>query len=302
MYAQIAANKRKTWALLIFFSLFVTGLFLLIGLANGLGATESLVFGAVFSFFYSLISYFVSAQATLATAGAKKIEKKDHFELFTLVENLAITAGLPMPEIYVINDPSPNAFATGRDPQHASVAVTTGLLSILNKTELEGVLAHEMSHIKNYDIRVMTIVVVLVGLVVLVADLFLRFNIFGRGSRDSDNRYAFLIYLALAILMAIIAPLIAQVIKFAVSRSREYLADSSGALLTRHPDGLASALEKIRDYGAPMKRANHATAHLFISNPFGAEATKRRKGFFTNLFSTHPPIEERIARLRTIGR
>lgn len=300
MYAEIAANKRKTWFLIFLFSIIVVLLTVVFGVYAGLPPEMALIFGVVFSVVYSLISYYVGDKATLATAGAKPIEKRDHFELYTTVENLAITAGLPTPKIYLIDDPSPNAFATGRDPHHASVAITTGLLKVLNKQELQGVMAHEISHIKNYDIRVMTVVVILVGLIVLLSDIMLRIGFYSGGNRSKNNGQAAIVFLVVAIIAAILAPLIAQVIKLAVSRSREYLADASASLITRYPAGLAGALEKIRDHGGKMKRANHATAHLFISSPFGSRKGEK-VGFFNRMFSTHPPINERIEKLRSMG-
>lgn len=300
MYNEITSNKRKTWALMTGFSAIIIALLVLFGFLLDINPEASLTIGFAFSVAYCLISYYVGDQATLLSAGAKPIEKREHFELYTLVENLAITAGIPTPAIYIINDPSPNAFATGRDPQHASIAVTTGLLQILTKQELQGVLAHEMSHIKNFDIRVMTIVVILIGLITLLSELIFRVGLRSNRSRSRDNNQLALVFFVIAVLGALLAPIVAQVIKFAVSRSREYLADASGALLTRYPAGLASALEKIRDKGTMMRHANHATAHLYISSPFGATA-EEKDGFFTRLFSTHPPINERIKKLRAMG-
>lgn len=296
MYSQITANKRKTWLLLTVFSAFAVILISVLALSAGIEPVPALLFGTVFAVLYSLISFYVSDKVALATQGAKEIKKQDAPELYRLVENLSIASGLPMPKVYIIEDDAPNAFATGRDPKHASVAVTTGLLRRLEKAELEGVIAHELSHIGNYDIRVMTIVVVLVGLIVLASDILLRLN-FLRGSRSREAQSAAIIFLVVGLILGILSPIIAQVIKLAVSRSREYLADASGALLTRHPDGLARALEKIQGYKGEMKRANHATSHLYISNPFGEKA---RKGvsWYQRLFMTHPPIEERIAKLK----
>jgi heat shock protein HtpX len=241
----------------------------------------------------NLTAYFKGDSVALAAAGAKEITKDQHRELYLMVENLSITAGIPMPKVYVMNDPSPNAFATGRDPEHASIAVTTGLMQIMNKQELEGVVAHELAHIQNYDIRVMTIVVVLVSVVLLLSDILMRTFIFGDRNSNGNNKGA-LPLIVLGIALAILSPLFAQMIKLAVSRSREYLADASGALLTRYPEGLASALEKIAQHDMPLKRANHATAHLFLANPFDPHVTKK----FESMFSTHPPIEERIKKLR----
>ncbi len=236
-------------------------------------------------------SYWFSDKLVLSMTGAKPASREEFFDLYTVTENLAITAGLPMPKLYVINDPAPNAFATGRDEKHAVVAATTGLLSMMNRSELEGVIAHELSHIQNKDMLVMTVAVVLAGFVAIIADIFLRMSMFG-GNRDGDSKAgAFLVILA--IVAAILAPIAAQLIKLAISRRREYLADASGALLTRYPHGLASALQKIGSYGQPMKSANHATAHLFIGNPFGAKAGN----FINKLFATHPPVEDRIRKL-----
>jgi heat shock protein HtpX len=256
-----------------------------------------LFIAALLSLVMTLVGYFKGDAVALASAGAKAIEKKDHPDLYNLVENLAIASGVPTPRIFIIPDPSPNAFATGRDPARASIAVSSGLLQILNRQELEGVLAHELSHIKNYDIRVMTLVVVLVGVILLLSDLLMRSFFFGRG-RDRDHGQAGGILLLVGLVLAILSPLFAELIKLAVSRSREYLADASGALLTRYPEGLASALEKIAALDQPMRRANHATAHLFLANPFDPHVTKK----FEHFFSTHPPIKERIAKLRQMGR
>jgi len=242
------------------------------------------------------VSYYSGDSIALAASGAKQIQKEQAPELWNLIENLAMSAGLPMPKVYVINDPSPNAFATGRDPQHASVAVTTGLVERLERVELEGVLAHELSHIKNYDIRVMTIVVVLVGVVLLLSDWILR-GFFFR-DRDSGGGQAAMVLFLVGLVLAILSPIFAELIKLAVSRQREYLADATGALMTRYPEGLARALEKIAEQDQPLKQANHATAHLFLANPFDPHVTKK----FEQLFSTHPPIMERVARLRTMGR
>jgi heat shock protein HtpX len=293
VYDQIAQNKRKTWILISLFGIVIVA----IGWALGVqfeSPEGGIIVAAIVATTMTLIGYFKGDSVALATAGAKKIEHRDHLELYSMIENLAITAGLPTPDIYLIDDSSPNAFATGRDPEHASVAVTTGLLSIMNKSELEGVLAHELSHVKNYDIRIMTLVVVLVGSIVLLSDIALRSFWFRGRSNNRQGGQAALILFLIAIALTILSPLIAEFIKLAVSRSREYLADASSALLTRYPDGLASALEKIAKHDKPLKRANHATAHLFLANPFDPHVKKR----FERLFSTHPPIEERITKLR----
>lgn len=298
MYAEITSNKRKTWLLVSLFCVFVVLMFLLLGYILEIDPIASLVLGTIFAITYSLISFYTGDQVTLATQGAKQVQKKDAYELYNVVENLSITAGIPTPAIYIINDESPNAFATGRDPQHASIAITTGLLRRLNKQEVQGVIAHEISHIKNYDIRLMMIVVVLVGLIVIMSDILLRARwLRGRGSRREGNLGV--IILILGIVLAILSPLIAQVIKLAVSRSREYLADASGALLTRYPDGLASALEKIAKSNTPLQRASNATAHLYIACPFGQKDGEA--SWLNKLFMTHPPIKDRIAKLKEMG-
>lgn len=252
-----------------------------------------LVIAVIIAVVQSLVSYYYSDSITLAISQAKEVPRKEPFlELHRLVENLSITAGLPKPRIYVINDSAPNAFATGRDPKHAAIAVTTGLLDKLDKVELEGVIAHELSHDGNYDIRLMTVVVVLVGVVALLSDFFLRYLWFGGGRRDSDGGGQLrLILLIIGIAMAILAPIAATLIQLAISRKREYLADASGALLTRYPEGLASALEKISKDPEKLEVANRATAHLYIESPIKGKN-------ISALFSTHPPVEERIKRLR----
>ncbi len=256
-----------------------------------------LVIAVIIAVVQSLVSYYYSDSITLAISQAKEAPRKEPFlELHRLVENLAITAGLPKPRIYVIDDSAPNAFATGRDPKHAAIAVTTGLLDKLDKVELEGVIAHELSHDGNYDIRLMTIVVVLVGVVALLSDFFLRYLWFGGGRRRSDGDgggQLQLILLIVGIALAILAPLAATLIQLAISRKREYLADASGALLTRYPEGLASALEKISQDPEPLEVANRATAHLYIASPFKGRNVSA-------LFSTHPPVEDRIKRLRAM--
>ncbi len=297
MYADIASNKRRTWILVLVMSTVVIGMSWLLGTLNGLDASGSIILGTVIATIYSLISYYGSSSIALSVSDAKPIAKAQAPDLYNVVENLCIANGQPTPAIYIIEDASPNAFATGRDPEHASIAFTTGIIAILTREELEGVAAHELSHVKNYDIRVMTIVVVLVGLISLIADILIHMRI--SRSSDRDNNAAGIL-MVVGIVLAILSPLFAQLIQFAISRSREYLADASGALLTRYPEGLASALTKIKTNGVPMQRANHATAHLFLSNPFGAK--KESRSWLSNIFSTHPPIEERIARLRSMGR
>lgn len=253
----------------------------------------AILYGAViFSILMNVGSYWFSDKIVLKMTNARPASREEFFDLYTVTENLAITAGLPMPKLYVIDDPAPNAFATGRNEKKAVVAATTGLLARLDRSELEGVIAHELSHIKNKDMLVMTVAVVLAGFIAIVADIFLRISMFGG---DRDNGKAGVIFAILAVVAFILAPIAAQLMQLAISRRREFLADASGALLTRYPEGLASALQKIHDYPAPMQKANHATAHLFISNPFGAQAGK----FINRLFSTHPPVEERVKALLT---
>ena len=253
----------------------------------------AILYGAVaFSVVMNITAYWFSDKIALASSGAKEADAVQYLELHRILENLAITAGLPKPRLYVIDDEAPNAFAAGRDPKHAVVAVTTGLLATLDRSELEGVLAHELSHVGNRDILVMTVAVVLAGFIAIVSDIFLRMSFFGGGG-NRDNKNPLLLIAAIAAI--VLAPIAAQLIQMAVSRKREFLADASGALLTRYPDGLASALQKISSYPAPMRRANHATAHLFISNPFGAHEAGK---FIAKIFSTHPPVEERVAALQ----
>ena len=281
---------------MFFFSLFIVAVAYIFTIALGYRGPGALGFLGMFFIISGLInlgSYYWSDKIVMAISRAKQIQEKDNPTLFHTVENLCIGAGTPMPKIYVMAEAAPNAFATGRDPSHAALAVTTGLLEKLDKLELEGVVAHELSHIKNYDTRLMTIVVILVGLVALMADFFMRAQFWGRG--DNEDRKGAAIFMVLALIAAILAPLAAQLIQLAISRRREFLADATGALLTRYPDGLASALEKIATDHSQLRAANHATAHLYIANPFkGRQATN----WLTKLFMTHPPVEERIAALR----
>ncbi|MFH0988179.1 MAG: M48 family metallopeptidase [Parcubacteria group bacterium] len=253
---------------------------------------------AIFSILYSLISYYASTGITLAISKAQEVDINANKELYDMVENLAITAGLPTPKIYVIQDSAMNAFATGRNPKNSVIVYTTGILERLSRTELEGVTAHELSHVGNYDIRLMTLVVVLVGVLTLLADFFLRFSFFGGGrkSRNNENGQIGAIFMLVGIILAILSPIIATLIQLAISRKREYLADASGALLTRYPEGLAVALEKISKDTEPLEAANKATAHMYIENPL--RNNKTGVGWFAGLFNTHPPIEERVKRLR----
>ena len=299
MYKEIDSNKRRTALLIGFFLVFVIGLGYL--LSWYFDNQFILVIAVVFATVQALISYYYSDSITLAISAAKEVPRKEPFlELHRLVENLSITSGLPKPHLYLIEDSAPNAFATGRDPKHAAIAVTSGLLDKLNKTELEGVVSHELSHVGNYDIRLMTVVVILVGVVALLSDFFLRWTWFGGRRRDGEGGGQIqLVLFVIAIILAILAPLAATLIQLAVSRKREFLADASGALLTRYPEGLASALEKIARDREPLEVANKATAHLYISDPMKAHSGDSR-GLFANLFQTHPPVEERIKRLKNM--
>ena len=296
VYDRIGTNKRQTWIMMAIFVLAAGGFATLIGYVAGLPiAASPFIVGALIV--YAMFSYYASAGVALAVSSAHAATREDEPELYRVVENLSIGSGLPMPKVYVIEDSAPNAFATGRDPKHASVTATRGLLDKLDKPELEAVIAHEISHVGNYDIRVMTITVVLVGVIALLADLFMRWTWFGSGSRSSnkDRGGAFAILVVVAIILAILAPIAARVIQLAISRQREYLADASGALLCRNPDALARALEKISADPEPLEVANKATAHLYFSNPLREHAS-----FLNNLFSTHPPVEERIRLLRAM--
>jgi heat shock protein HtpX len=286
MYSAIAANKRNTVVIMLLFIAIVAGLGWLVGVLynNNFSITAGVLIGAVI---YTLIQYFIADKMALSVNGAKEIQKQDNPRLYRIVENLSITTGTPMPKVYIMNDPAPNAFATGRDPRHASVAATTGLLEIMDDTELEAVMAHELGHVRNYDIRVMMIVFGLVSAIGLIADLILRMFWF------SDNRNSNPVVLVMTIVAAIIAPFAAMLVQLAVSRQREYLADATGAMTTRYPDGLANALEKIGQYGSATRAQNSSTAHLFFANPLKGQALSR-------LFSTHPPVEERVKRLRNM--
>jgi len=289
MYSAISKNKRNTVLIIILFLVILGGLGSIAAWITGDWSIAVIVL--VISAIYALIQYFAATSETLALSGAHQITKAQEPRLYRVVENLAITEGMPMPKVYVINDPAPNAFATGRDPEHAVVAATTGLLQLMDDRELEGVMAHEMGHVKNYDIRVSLVVFGLVIAVGLVADIILRMIFWGGGRRDSNmSGPAFLIILAVGIVAAILAPIVAAVVQAAVSRQREYLADATGALTTRDPEGLASALAKLGAYGRPVQRTNTSMSHLWISDP-------NRPGFLARMFSTHPPIQDRVTRL-----
>ncbi len=291
LYNLAEKNVRKTWFLVITFLVLIIALGWVF--AWFFQEPTILIVAVIFSILTSLGGYWYSDKLVLGLAGAKEIAENDNPELYRIVENLCITAGLPTPKIYIINEEQPNAFATGRNKDHAVVAVTSGLLKKLEKSELEGVIAHELSHIKNKDMLLQTIIVVLVGIVAIASNMFLRLSFYG-GGRNRDSK-ASPILQVLALVAVVLAPIAANLIKLAISRKREFLADASGALITRYPEGLASALEKIASDPNPMRRANNATAHLYISNPFRG---KQAKSWITKLYSTHPPIEERIKALR----
>lgn len=296
IYSHIASNKIRTFLILTIFIFLLTGFFFIIGQFFD-SPRSYFFFGLFFSFASGFFSYFYSDRIILFTVGAKPADKKEHFDFFTAAENLSIASGLPMPKLYVIKDPAPNAFATGRNPQHAVICATTGLLEKLDRKEIEGVVAHELSHIKNYDILISSIVSVLVGTVALVSDWLMRslwWGAYSSGKEQREQRNPVIFVLFLFVL--ILAPIAATLIQLAISRRREFLADASAALLTRNPLGLASALEKIANYPQPMKSATTSTAHLFISNPF----ERKKNSWILNLFSTHPPIEERIKILKSM--
>ena len=292
LYSQAESNVRKTWILITGFLIFIIGLGWLFSYL--LNNSIFLIIAVILAFLQSFFSYWYSDKIVLGITHAQPVKKKDNPELYRIVENLCITAGLPLPKIYIINEAQPNAFATGRDEKHAVVAVTRGLLEKLEKPELEGVISHELSHIRNKDMLLQTVVVVLVGAVAILSNIFLRVSFWGGARRDSRDSGGGIL-LVLGILAAVLAPLAASLIKLAISRKREFLADASGALLTRYPEGLARALEKISQDQSPMRVANNSVAHLFISSPFKG---KQSRSWFTKLFMTHPPVEERVRALR----
>jgi heat shock protein HtpX len=285
MYSAISKNKRNTVLIMAVFVALIGVIGIVVGYLNDSYSLSVTIL--VMAAIYALIQYFAASSLAMVMTGAKEIQKQDAPELWRTVENLAIASGVPMPKVYLINDPAPNAFATGRDPKHAIVGATTGLLEIMDKRELEAVMAHEMSHVQNYDIRVSMIAFGLVSAIGLLADVALRMMFFG----DSRDRNVHPMVYVLGLAVVILAPILAAITQMAISRQREYLADASGALMTRDSEGLASALGKLRDYGRPMQKQTTSTANLFLSDPL-------KPGFFAKLFSTHPPIDERIARLR----
>lgn len=293
LYTQADKNIRKTWLYTTFFLVFVTFVGWVVSYA--LNSPAILIIAIAYSFFSSFLSYWYSDKIVLAMSGAIPIKKEDNPEIYRLVENLCITAGLPLPKIYILNESQPNAFATGRDPNHAAIAITTGLLNRLERVEIEGVIAHELSHIGNRDALLQTAIVVLAGVIVLITNLFFRMSFLGgsrRNSRDEGGLGALM--LIFAVILLVVAPILATIIRLAISRKREFLADASGALLTRYPEGLARALEKISSDPTPLKTANSSTAHLYIASPFRGE---QKNSWFVNLFQTHPPIEERVKAL-----
>ena len=288
MYKAIAANKRNTVFVMIGFVLLISAIGA--GFAYYFDNWWTLIYFFTISAVYAVFQYFIAGKLAVVMAGAKEIQKKDNPRLYNTVENLAITAGLPMPKVYIINDPAPNAFATGRDPEHAAVAATQGLLDIMDDKELTAVMGHEMSHVKNYDIRVSTIVFGLVALIGFISDLGFRMLYYGGGrhSRDSEDRSP--VGMIIILVFSILAPILASLAQMAVSRQREYLADASSVNLTRYPEGMISALKKLATHAQPMHSQNTAMEAMYIANPL-------RKGAISNLFSTHPPIEKRIERL-----
>lgn len=284
MYEQISGNKRRTWVLLLSFVILLWGVAYVISAATG--QRGMLFFIGLFSIGYALFSYFAGSKMALAVNRAKEIEKKDDPRLWRTVENLSIAEGLPMPKVYIMEDSALNAFATGRDPEHAAVCATTGLLKAMDDDELEGVMAHELGHVKNLDMRVNTLAFALAGVISMIADFFWHITFWG-GDRDNRNQLMYI----LAIVAVVLAPIAATLLQLAISRRREYLADATGALTTRYPEGLASALEKIAAHGSATKVQNTATAHMFFANPLSGKT-------LAAMFSTHPPVEQRIKNLR----
>lgn len=289
LYTQQSNNVRRTWLLMaVFLAIIVAIGYFVSYYYNNPGI---LYIAIIFSIVMNVTSYWFSDKIALSSTGAKEASESEYLEVHRILENLSITAGLPKPRLYIIDDVAPNAFATGRDKEHSAVAVTTGLLQMLDRDELEGVIAHELAHIGNRDILLSTVVVVLVGFIAMLADMFLRMSLFGGRDRDREGGNGIL--MIVGIVFIVLSPIIATIIQLAISRKREFLADASGALLTRYPEGLAGALRKISTYTQPMQKASNATAHMFISNPFGGKAMKG----VAKLFSTHPPVEERISAL-----
>jgi heat shock protein HtpX len=293
MYSAIAANKRNTFLIVSSFILLLGGIAWLWGAYSGNGSSVIWIVGFVIA--YTVFQYYAGSRLAITMSGAKQIEKKDNPRLWNIVENLSISQGMPMPKVYVIQDPAPNAFATGRNPEHAVVASTTGLLEIMDDNELEGVMAHEMAHVKNYDIRVSMIVFGLISAIGILADFAIRMAWFSRMGRGRQSGQLGMILIVIGAVGMIITWLIGPLVSAAVSRQREYLADASGIEMTRYPDGLASALTKLGEYGKPMKRANSAMAHMYINDPI-------KPGIVERVFSTHPPLPKRVERLNQMGK
>jgi heat shock protein HtpX len=295
MYRAIAANKRNTVFIILLFLVILAAVGYAVNLIWGQPGnwtiTIAVIIGAAL---YALIQYFAASSQALAITGAQQIQKADNPRLYNIVENLSITTGLPMPKVYIINDPAPNAFSTGRDPKHASVAATTGILDLMDDSELEGVMAHEMGHVQNYDIRVSTLVFGLVVAIGIIADIALRLSFFGGNNRNNNNGGNNPIVVIIGLVALVISPLLAAIIQAAISRQREYLADASSAMITRNPPELESALAKLGQYGRPVARQNSSMAHMWIADP-------NKPGFIAKIFGTHPPIPDRIARLEKIG-
>ena len=300
VYESVAANKRKSWLVMIFFTLFVAAVAWIFGEALGYGPAyvgTALIFAGLMSF----VSYWFSDKIILTISRARPAIRKQYFDFYTVTENLCLAARLPKPKLYVVEDTAMNAFATGRDPEHAVVCATTGLLTRLKRSELEGVIGHELSHVRNYDMRLMSLVTILVGMITLLADWFMRMSWYGGGRRDKEEEGGQIraVIAILGIVLALLSPLIAQLIQLAISRRREFLADASSVMLTRQPSGLINALKKLGADREPLEVANKATAHLYITNPL-----KNRHdniGWFANLFTTHPPIGERIKALEAMA-
>jgi heat shock protein HtpX len=292
LYTQQTKNVEKTWLLMTVFFIVVIAIGWLFSWYYG--NPNILYIFVAFSILMNIFSYWYSDKIVIKLAGAKEANRADNFELYTVVENLSITAGLPMPKVYIVTDPAPNAFATGRNKEHAVVCATTGLLAILNKTELEGVIAHELSHVGNRDMLLSTVVVVLVGFISILASIFRNSLFFGGGRRNNGDGEEGMIIMIIGIVLSILAPIVAILIQLAISRKREFLADASGAMLTRYPEGLASALQKISEYSQPMVHQSTAIAHLYIADPTGGSKFGKK---ISGLFSTHPPIAERIKAL-----
>ena len=301
MYKDIAANKRNSVLLVLIFVIIIAAIGYIVGLyynGNAIGSAYPygpVAIAMVISLGFTMFSYFQGDKVALWSSGAKPLLKEQNGYVYNMVENLCITAGTPVPKIYLIEDAAINAFATGRNPEKASIALTRGAVEKLENEELEGVIAHELSHVKNFDIRFMMLVMVLVGTISIMADMFLRSRLFGFGGRRDNDRGGNPILLIIGLVLIVLSPIIAELIKLAISRKREFLADASGALLTRYPEGLARALEKIALENRPLAKSSTATAHLFIASPFSGKGLK-------NMFSTHPPVEERVKRLRAMGR